>query len=147
MKYSQANSGRTFVIRLEDGDILHEQIEAFAHKENIMAAELSALGGADRGSVLVVGPEQGRAQQIVPQTRELDDVYEVTGTGTIFPDSTGQPMLHMHLACGRDGKTITGCVRSGVKVWHVMEVIVRELTDTTGCRKKDAATGFELLNP
>ncbi|MDY6863052.1 MAG: DUF296 domain-containing protein, partial [Thermodesulfobacteriota bacterium] len=29
MKYSQAKPGRIFVIRLEDGDIIHEEIEKF----------------------------------------------------------------------------------------------------------------------
>ena len=30
MKYSEAKPGRIFVIRLEDGDIVHEAIESFA---------------------------------------------------------------------------------------------------------------------
>ena len=29
MKYSEAKQGRVFIIRLEDGDVLHESIEAF----------------------------------------------------------------------------------------------------------------------
>ncbi|HDD44969.1 MAG TPA: DUF296 domain-containing protein, partial [Candidatus Desulfofervidus auxilii] len=43
--------------------------------------------------------------------------------------------------------SITGCVRKGVKVWHVMEVILFELVDTTAVRALDPNTGFELLNP
>lgn len=147
MKYSQAKIGRVFVIRLEDGDVVHEAIEEFARTENIRAASLSVLGGADKGSVLVTGPEQGRAENIVPKTRVLDNVYEVSGTGTLFPNTAGEPVLHMHMACGRDGSTITGCVRNGVRVWQVMEVIVHEILDTTGMRRPDAATGFELLIP
>jgi len=57
MKYSEAKSGRVFVLRLEDGDVLHESIEAFARARGIRAAALIALGGADKGSTLVVGPE------------------------------------------------------------------------------------------
>ncbi|NIT59971.1 MAG: DUF296 domain-containing protein, partial [Aliifodinibius sp.] len=30
MKYSEAKQGRIFVIRLEDGDIVHDEIERFA---------------------------------------------------------------------------------------------------------------------
>jgi hypothetical protein len=26
----------------------------------------------------------------------------------------------MHMACGRDDKTVTGCVRTGIKVWHII---------------------------
>ncbi len=147
MKYSQANPGRIFVIRLEDGDIVHEEIENFAKKQRISAACLTVLGGADKGSILVTGPEQGRSKTIVPQTHELDNVHEVTGTGTLFPDETGAPVLHMHMACGRGASVVTGCVRQGVKVWHVMEVIVQELVGTSGVRRKDEATGFDLLIP
>jgi predicted DNA-binding protein with PD1-like motif len=38
MKYSQAAQGRTFIIRLEDGDILHEAVERFAADKGIRAA-------------------------------------------------------------------------------------------------------------
>ncbi|MCK5162560.1 MAG: DNA-binding protein [Desulfobacula sp.] len=147
MKYSLAKPGRIFVIRLEDGDILHEEIEKFAKKNEIKAASLIVLGGADTESVLVTGPARGRAQQIVPKVHILDDVHEVAGTGTLFPDEKGEPVLHMHMACGRGSSTVTGCVRNGVKVWHVMEIILHELLDSTGVRKKDAATGFDLLMP
>ena len=32
MKYSEARQGRCFVVRLEDGDILHDELERFAEK-------------------------------------------------------------------------------------------------------------------
>ncbi|MEA2074150.1 MAG: hypothetical protein U9O85_00170 [Euryarchaeota archaeon] len=50
MKYSEAKQGRTFVIRLEDGDILHEKLEEFARAQSINVAALIATGGADEGS-------------------------------------------------------------------------------------------------
>jgi predicted DNA-binding protein with PD1-like motif len=42
---------------------------------------------------------------------------------------------------------MTGCVRNGVKVWLIAEVIILELIDTSAMRKLDRATGFELLDP
>ena len=147
MKYSQANPGRIFVIRLEDGDIVHEEIENFAEKHHIKAASMIVLGGADSGSSLVTGPEQGRAETIIPQLHTLDNVHEVAGTGTLFPNEKGDPVLHMHMACGRGASSVTGCIRQGVKVWHVMEVILYELVDSGGVRKNDAITGFALLEP
>ncbi len=147
MKYCQAQQGRTFILRLEDGEILHETIEQFARDHGIKSAALIALGGADAGSRLVVGPESGRAEKIVPMTRMLENVCEVTGTGTIFPDAQGEPVLHMHMACGREDRTVTGCVRAGVKIWHVLEVVMMELTGHAAMRRHDAATGFALLDP
>lgn len=147
MKYSEAKQGRCFVIRLEDGDILHEAMENFARTHHIKAAGLIIVGGADKGSRLVVGPEEGREEPVVPMEQELANVHEVAGVGTIFPDESGNPKLHMHIACGRKRSTVTGCVRRGVKVWHVMEAILFELIGTTAMRKFDAGTGFELLEP
>lgn len=147
MRYSQAKQGRTFIIRLEDGDIVHEEIEKFAREKSIKAAALIILGGADKGSKLIVGPEHGRREPIIPMEHILDNVHEIAGTGTIFPDEKGKPILHMHMACGRKTSSVTGCVRKGVKVWHVMEVILFELVDTTAVRAFEPTTGFELLKP
>jgi len=147
MKYSEAKQGRVFVIRLEDGDILHEEIEKFAQEKNINAASLIAVGGVDKGSKLVVGPEEGRAENLNPMIHIIDDVCEIAGTGTIFPDDDENPVLHMHIACGREDKTITGCVRTGVKTWHILEVVLYEITETTATRSFEKATGFKLLQP
>ena len=50
----------------------------------------------------------------------LDGVHEIAGVGTIFPDKDHKPVLHMHIAGGREESTITGCVRRGVRVWHII---------------------------
>jgi predicted DNA-binding protein with PD1-like motif len=147
MKYSEARRGRTFIIRLEDGEILHEMIEEFARTHSITAAAVIALGGADDGSKLIVGPEHGQNKPVSPMEHTLDGVHEIAGVGTIFPDKDGNPVLHMHIASGRSESTITGCVRRGVKVWHILEIILFELIDTNACRIFDMQTGFELLEP
>ena len=147
MKHSQAQPGRIFIIRLEDGDIVHEAIERFAREKAIEAASLIVLGGADQESTLVVGPENGRTTPPVPMEHVLDNVHEVAGVGTLFPDDEGNPVLHMHIACGRTSSTVTGCVRRGVKVWQVMEIVLFELVDTTAVRRLDPTTGFALLHP
>jgi predicted DNA-binding protein with PD1-like motif len=147
MKFSTATPGRIFILRLEDGEILHETVEAFAAQQGIRAAACIVLGGADEGSKLVVGPEKARVLPVTPMEHILTGTYEATGVGTVFPDADGKPVLHMHIACGREGSTVTGCVRRGVKVWHVMEVVLWELTGTGGKRVLDPATGFELLKP
>jgi predicted DNA-binding protein with PD1-like motif len=147
MRYSTATQGRVFVVRLEDGDILHESIEELARKECVRAAAVLMLGGADAGSKLVVGPEQPRTTPIVPMEHVLADVHEMAGVGTIFPDANGKPVLHMHMAGGRKDKAVAGCVRRGVIVWQVMEAVIWELKDTEAKRMLEPQTGFELLQP
>ncbi len=147
MKYSEAKQGRVFVIRLEDGDIVHEEIERFAREKSIEAAFLIIVGGADEGSAFVVGPEEGRSKPVQPMKHILDNVHEIAGVGTIFPDDTGAPVLHMHMACGREDSTVTGCVREGVKVWHIMEIVLIELVGSSAKRLPDTDTGFKFLVP
>lgn len=147
MKFTQARQGRVFVLRLEDGEIVHEVIEKFAADQNIGAATLIILGGADDGSRLVVGPKMDRVLPLEPMQRVLENAHEVTGTGTLFPDENGTPLLHMHISCGRKKKTITGCIRAGVRVWHVMEVVIFELLDTTARRVVEQPLGIKLLQP
>jgi predicted DNA-binding protein with PD1-like motif len=147
MKYSQARQGRVFILRLEDGEIVHEVIEKFAMDHDIKAASLSIIGGADDGSELVVGPKEDRGLPLHPMQLALEHAHEVTGTGTLFPDDQGQPLLHMHMACGRKDTTTTGCIRSGVKVWRIMEVIIFELLDTEAKRLVEEPLGLKFLQP
>jgi predicted DNA-binding protein with PD1-like motif len=78
-------------------------------------------------------------------TLQLGDVFEAAAVGTIFPDERGRPSLHMHASCGRRAEARTGCVRAGVDVWMIGEVVVIELLECRAVRKRDPATGFALL--
>ena len=147
MKYEESKIGRVFILRLEDGEIVHEIIESFAREHQIRAAAMLILGDADDGSTLVVGPQEDRILPVIPMTHILRNAHEVAGTGTVFPDEDGAPILHMHMACGRREETITGCIRNGIKVWRVMEVILYELLDTRAVRRKEPPTDFKLLQP
>jgi predicted DNA-binding protein with PD1-like motif len=147
MKFSEARPGRVFVLRLEDGDIVHERIEQFAVDQHIEAASLIIIGGAADGSRLVVGPLEDRGLPLEPMQRQLEHAHEVAGVGTLFRDEAGVPLLHMHMACGREGSTVTGCIRTGVKVWHVMEVVIHELVGSTAKRAVEQPLGLKLLRP
>ena len=147
MRYSEARPGRVFVLRLEDGDIVHETIERFAQEQGITAASLIAVGGVDSGSRLVVGPREDRGLPVQSMQWELEHVHEIAGVGTLFCDQAGTPLVHMHMACGREGGTITGCIRPGVKTWRVLEVIVHELADSSARRAIEPPLNLQLLQP
>ena len=145
MHYTTARTGRVFVLRLEDGDVLHECVEELARREGVSRAAILWVGGADAGSKLVVGPADSRAVAIEPMLLALSDAHEAGGAGTLFPDEKGNPILHLHGAFGRGADTRVGCVRKGVRTWLVGEVILIELTDCTALRRRDPQTGFDLL--
>jgi predicted DNA-binding protein with PD1-like motif len=147
MRYCETSEERVFVIRLEDRENIQQSIEDFAFRKNILYARVQMLGGVDKGSILIAGASEGRAEIIEPMRNELKEMHEAVGNGTIFPDSKGMPRLHCHLACGRQNNTVCGEIRDGVFVWHVMEVIITELSSCDAYRKHDPSTGFELLYP
>ena len=124
---------------------MHQEIEQFARDHSIEAASLIIIGGADKGSKLIVGPERENEMPVSSLEYVLENVHEIAGTGTLFPDQQGNPVLHMHMACGRNASTRTGCIRRGVKVWHIMEVVLFELLESNGKRMLDPETGFTLL--
>jgi predicted DNA-binding protein with PD1-like motif len=146
MKYASAGLGRALIVRLEDGDVVHECIEEAARAEGIARAAVILLGGAADGSRLVVGPEDSRADAILPMERALRDVHEMVGAGTLFPDEGGRPVLHLHAAFGRDDQVAAGCIRAGVTTWVVGEAVLIELVGSESTRRVDPATGFELLD-
>jgi len=145
MKYTEAKQGRIFILRLEQGDRIPGVLEDFAASQDIKSALVFYLGGADKNSKVVVGPEEGTAEKPVPMLTGLPGVSEALGVGTIFVNEKGEPKMHLHSAFGRNQQTITGCTREGVDVWRIGEVMVMELTNCSAQRKVDPETGFELL--
>jgi uncharacterized protein len=145
MHYTEGRMGRVFVLRLEDGERLNDTLEAFALEQNLTHALAFFLGGSATGSKVVVGPDADRADAVVPLIHMLQGSQEVLAVGTLIPDEAGTPVLHMHAAAGREGRATVGCTRAGVDVWLVGEVVLLEIVGTTALRRKDPATGFQLL--
>ncbi len=147
MYYMETRIGRTFVLRLEQGEVLHKEIEAFAREKNLLRGVVFALGGAESKSELTTGPGDGAhfSAGMPVNTHFLDGVHESAGVGTLFPDGDGVPVLHLHITCGRKDRAVTGCARNGVVVWLYMEVVIMELEGDRGVRLPDAASGFSLL--
>jgi predicted DNA-binding protein with PD1-like motif len=145
MEFTEAKMGRVFVLRLHDGDRLPDVLESFAAEKTVDAAVCFFLGGAKENSRVVVGPKDCHTVPPEPMVTLLEGVHEVCGVGTIFKDETGKPKLHMHASFGRSESTITGCVRMGVDVWKIGEVVMLELTGGKACRAKNKETGFEFL--
>lgn len=146
MKYSEANLGRIFILRLEHGDKIPDTIEKFAKEHKVDSAILHFLGGADINSKVVVGPEDGLAKKPRKMVTELLGTSEAVGIGTLFINEEKVPKLHLHSAFGRNRDTVTGCTREGISIWHIGEVVIFELLNSSARRKFDTETGFELLD-
>ncbi len=145
MKYTEGNIGRIFILRLEDGDKIPQTIEDFAKEKLINSGLVFFIGGADKGSKVIVGPQDGSVEKPIPVIRELHGASEAMGLGTIFIDEEGVPKLHLHSTFGRCLETLTGCTREGVDIWKIGEIVILEMITPSARRKKDSQTGFEFL--
>ena len=145
MDFTEAQLGRIFVLRLHQNETLHQVIEKFAAEKQVASALCFFLGGAEDKSKVVVGPKDGNAMPPQPMITLLRGVHEGCGIGTIFTNEAGLPKLHMHASFGRNDNTITGCVRMGVAVWQIGEVVILELTGGSAKRTQNKETGFEFL--
>ncbi len=146
MRWGEGRMGRIFVLRLEDGDGMPSAIEEFCRLKKVERGVCFFVGGIKSGK-LVAGPSDGEAERIEPIIKNIPDVSEMSGAGTIFPDEDGAPRLHMHASLGRDDETLTGCIRKGVDVWKLGEVVILEIDNSTASRKFDAGLGFSVMEP
>ena len=145
MDYTEASLARIFILRLHHGETLHEVIEEFADQKKVKSAMCFFLGGTQDKSKVVVGPKESSAMPPEPMVTLLKGVHEACGIGTIFTDEEGKPKLHMHASFGRNDNAISGCVRMGVDVWQIGEVVILELVGGSAKRAKNKETGFEFL--
>lgn len=145
MKSTEGRIGRIFIIRLENGDKLPDCIEEFALEKKISTAQVIFLGGIDRGEV-VVGPRKTEEMPPEPVLLTISEAHEALGAGLLATADSGKPVLHMHATMGRGGKAIMGCTRHGVFTWLTGEVMICEIIGTMAQRKRDAASGFVLLD-
>jgi Predicted DNA-binding protein with PD1-like DNA-binding motif len=145
MEYNAVKLGRIFVLRLHQGERIDEVIEKFSNDKQIKSGLCFFLGGIEDQSKIVAGPKDGKAMPPDPMIALLKGVHEGVGVGTIFSDESNKPKLHMHASFGRNETASTGCIRAGVLVWQVGEVVILELSGGQPRRVKDKATGFEVL--
>lgn len=146
MDFTEAKLGRVFVLRLYQGERIHEIVEKFACEKQVSSGLCFFLGGTEDQSKVVVGPRNGAVLPPEPMVMLLKGVHEGCGVGTIFVDGHGKPKLHMHASFGRNDTAVTGCVRLGVDIWQIGEIVILELVGVSARRAKDKRTGFELLD-
>jgi len=144
VKSCQGRIGRVFVIRLEDEDVVPNCIERFAAEHGVTAGYALLIGGIGKGEV-IVGPRDSNVMPPDPMALPIDGAHEVSGVGILAPGPDGKPALHIHAALGRAGRTMTGCLRKGVKTWLVGEAILVEISGARVHRVKDPKSGFALL--
>lgn len=142
MKYQVGKVGRVVVAKFEDKEDVLANLSSIAKKEGINAAAFYLIGGMREGKI-VVGPEKDEVPP-TPVWRNLGEIHEVVGFGTIF-NQNKEPKIHFHAAFGKGDSVKVGCLRENSKTFLVLEAVIIELSGINAVREFDPATGLTLL--
>jgi uncharacterized protein len=133
---------RTFVVVLSTGDEVTRELSAFAKGQNIVAAQLTAIGALSDAELAYFDWEKKDYKSI--PVREQVEVASLIGD--VASASSGEPSLHIHLVLARrDGTALAGhLIRAHVR--PTLEVIINE--SPTHLRKiYDPDSGLALIDP
>jgi uncharacterized protein len=133
---------RTFAIVLKTGEEVFSSLSAFAKREGISAAQLSAIGALSDVELKYFDWDK-KEYRTIP-VREQVEVASLIGDVALSPD--GAPALHAHVVVGRrDGTALAGHLGSA-HVRPTLEVILTE--SPAHLRKRlDPESGLALIRP
>ena len=133
---------RTFAVVLETGDEVMASLQAFADRERLAAAQITAIGALS-DVVLAYFDWSSKQYQKIP-VREQVEVASMIGDVALAPD--GKRALHIHLVVGRrDGTALAGHLGEA----HVRPTLEVVLTEQPAHLRKvhDPESGLALIRP
>lgn len=130
---AEGDHGRTFVVVLEPGEEAIGAIGAFAGKEGLEGAQVSAIGAFS--SAVVGFFNVGRKTYArIP----IDEQCEVlSALGDIARDEEGMPSLHLHVVLGLSDGSCKGGHLLEARVQPTLELIVTEAPKGLRRRKRE----------
>ena len=136
------NAGeRTFILVLDEGEEAFECITAFAEREGVTAASITA-SGAFRVATIAFFEFQAKSYRKIPVEVQSEVLSML---GDVAVDDTGKASLHLHVVLGfEDGSTKGGHFLEG-HVRPTLEVVLRETP--VGLRRRHRADlGIALID-
>jgi predicted DNA-binding protein with PD1-like motif len=131
---------KTYAIILAKGDEVSASLMEFARKENIHAAQFTAIGALSNA---VVGYFDFSIKDYKRITiDEQTEVLSMIGDISVFD---GKPKLHAHLVLGKSDGTAHGGHLLEARVNPTLEIIVTE-SPSYLVRKMDQESGIPLID-
>ena len=126
----------TYIVRLDPGEDIVEQLSALARDEGIGLAEINGLGAVDD---FTVGVFDRGEKRFLPN--RFQGAYEIVSLhGTV----TDGPYLHLHMSAGdRDGH-VRGGHLARARVSVTAEIVVRVIEGCVG-RYFDEGQGLNVM--
>jgi hypothetical protein len=141
MQYSEGRMGRIFVLRVDHGEDLIDELRQFLTGQQISHAIIHFLGALSQGKV-VTGPES-LVLPPDPHFEHFQGGWEVFGIATVYPGETG-PQIHLHGTVGRGREALTGCLRDEAGAYIIVEAVIMEITGLKARKHQDDRTGLSL---
>jgi len=136
-----ADQLRIYVAVLDIGDEVTDCLTRLARDEQLLAAQVSAIGAFESATLAFWDWERKDYERI--PVREQMEVLSLAGDITL-DETGGGPKLHLHVVLGRrGGATLGGHLLEG-RVRPTLEVMIEE-SPTHLRRAHDARTGLALI--
>ena len=125
MQYSEGRMGRIFVLRVDHGEDLIEELGQFLTGHQISHAMVHFLGALSQGKD---GDRAGISNRSlpIPISNNFEGGWEVFGIATVYPGETG-PQIHLHGTVGRGREALTGCLRDEAGAYIIVEAVIIEI--------------------
>ncbi len=138
-----SDSGQnTFIAVLETGDEVVECLREVASRQNLSAAQITAIGAFSDATLFFFDWEKKEYLEI-PVNEQVEVASMI---GDIAADESGAPALHIHFVLGRrDGTAIAGHLDRA----HVRPTLEALITETPSHLRRvaDPETGLALIRP
>ena len=110
----------TYAVRLDVGEEIMEALKKLAETEQIRAAEVKAIGAADRAVIGVFDLEAGDYRR-----EELNRFMEITSLMGNITEMEGKPYIHLHATLADQDHGIHGGHVIEMRVGLTCEMFVR----------------------
>jgi Predicted DNA-binding protein with PD1-like DNA-binding motif len=131
--------GRTFIIRLEKGDLLRESIEELSMKENIKnAVVISGIATFDKAQLQMTTTYGFPIEYFVHTLEEPLELASLDGTIIDFKP-------HIHGVIGNADHSWAGHILDGCRILYLAEIVIQELI-CQDLKRKPNENGVYLIS-
>jgi hypothetical protein len=140
--HQSSDGQRTYVVVLETGEEVAGQLKAFADREKLKAAQLTAIG-AFGGAVLGYFDWERKEYRRIPVNEQVEVAAFI---GDIALSQNDERSLHVHVVLGRRDATALAGHLLEAHVRPTLEVILTEHPAHLH-KRDDPESGLALIDP